>query len=235
MKRAGVYALIGRDAESQIPRLYVGEGDPIGPRLDQHAKNKDFWTHLVAFTSKDQNLNKAHVQYLESHLLELARAAKRSILDNGNVPQPPSLSEADAAETEGFLADILLCFPILGYVFFESAPSIAPSSQEYFITSKGVQAKGFESPMGFVVRTGSTSVKSEVKSIHNYLRELRMTLVTQGLFIDRGDRYEVTQDYQFDSPSTAAGVILGRSANGRVEWQTKDGRTLKSVQEAQVK
>jgi hypothetical protein len=94
LQRAGVHLLIGPDETSQPPRVYVGEGDPIGPRVDSHARSKDFWTHLVAFTSKDQNLNKAHVQYLESRLLELARAAKRCSLDNGNTPLAPSLSEA---------------------------------------------------------------------------------------------------------------------------------------------
>ena len=46
------------------------------PRLDQHAKQKDFWTHAAVFTSKDQNLNKAHVQYLEARLVQQARDAK---------------------------------------------------------------------------------------------------------------------------------------------------------------
>ena len=49
-----------------------------------------------------------------------------------------------------------------------------------------------------------------------------------------GDRYVFTQDYLFASPSTAAGVVLGRSANGRIEWQTKDGKTLKAVQELEA-
>ena len=98
LQRAGVYLLVGPDEQSQLPRLYVGEGDPVGPRLDQHAKNKDFWTHAVTFTSNDEHLHKAHVQFLESHLIELAKAAKRCSLDNGNAPVPPSLSEADTAE-----------------------------------------------------------------------------------------------------------------------------------------
>ena len=39
-----------------------------------------------------------------------------------------------------------------------------------------------------------------------------------------------TQDYRFDSPSTAAGVILGRTANGRIEWKDSGGRPLKHIQ-----
>jgi hypothetical protein len=42
------------------------------------------------------------------------------------------------------------------------------------------------------------------------------------------------QDYVFASPSTAAGVVQGRSANGRVDWKTKDGRTLRDIQDAEL-
>ena len=37
------------------------------------------------------------------------------------------------------------------------------------------------------------------------------------------------------SPLTAAGVVQGRSANGRVDWKTKDGKALKDLQEAAAK
>ena len=83
LKRTGVYVLLGPPEESGLPRVYIGEGDPVGPRLESHAAKKDFWTTAIAFTSKDGNLNKAHVQYLESHLISLAAAAKRSVLENG--------------------------------------------------------------------------------------------------------------------------------------------------------
>ena len=46
------------------------------PRLEQHYREKDFWTSLIVFTAKDKlHLNKAHVQYLESRLVSLAYAA----------------------------------------------------------------------------------------------------------------------------------------------------------------
>jgi Domain of unknown function (DUF4357) len=233
-QRAGVYLLVGPVDDSQLPRMYIGEGDPIGPRLDAHAKNKDFWTHVVAFTSSDQKLNKADVQFLESKLIELASAAKRCTLDNGNVPQAPSLSESAAASAEGFLADILLCLPVLGYHFFERVPSRAPAALEFLVSAKGLVARGYEAANGFIVRAGSQASKTEVNSIHNYMTTLRRSLIDHGVFVDKNTCYEVTQDYAFDSPSTAAGVVLGRTANGRIEWKTIDGRTLKEIQESEI-
>ncbi|MFM7138154.1 MAG: GIY-YIG nuclease family protein [Planctomycetota bacterium] len=241
LDRTGVYLLVGPSETSSLPALYVGEGDPVKPRLDQHARNKDFWTHAVVFTSKDSNLNKAHVQRLESRLVELASAAKRSALENGNMPAPPSLSEAEEAFAEGFLDDILLCLPILGYALFESAETAAagntPSDSggvTLYLRAKGIEATGADTAAGFVVRAGSKAVSDDkmAPSTHANMREMREELIRQKVLIADGDCLHLVQDYLFASPSLAAGVMLGRPANGRVEWKAADGRTLKDIQDA---
>ncbi len=230
--RTGVYVLWGLNEAGQLPRAYVGEGDALLPRLDSHMKAKDFWTHAVLFVSKDQNLNKAHVQYLESRLVELATAAKRCELDNGNVPQLPSLSEADAADAEAFLADLLLCLPVVGVSFFDKPRAPVSGKRGLVLRSKGIEARGYEGVEGFVVREGSLAAKSEAPSIQPFLSELSATLQSKGVLIDGGETLKLAQDYTFSSPSTAAGVMLGRSSNGRIEWKDSKGRTLKEIQEA---
>jgi hypothetical protein len=234
LKRTGVYVLWGPGESGQLPRAYVGEGDGVLARLDQHAKNKDFWTHAAVFTSKDQNLNKAHVQYLEARLVKLASEAKRCELDNGNVPQLPALSEADAADAEGFLDDMLLCLPVVGVNLFEKARAAAGRGRDLLLKAKGIEARGIDSPEGFVVRAGSSAVKAEVPSILPYLVELRRALVAKGVLVDAGETYRLAQDYTFNSPSTAAGVLLGRSSNGRVDWKDAKGRSLKQIQEEEA-
>lgn len=232
LTRTGVYVLVGPPEESGLPRVYVGEGDPIKPRLEQHAAKKDFWTTCIAFTSKDENLNKAHVQFLEARLIELATQAKRCLLDNGNVPALPTLSEADVADAEGFLAEILLCFPLLGVSVFSPMTTVPKPGKRFFAQGKGAKAEGAETPEGFVVVAASTAAADEAASCHGYIRELRAALLANGVLKSEGGKYVFTQDYVFTSPSTAAGVVLGRSANGREEWKTKDGTTLKALQEA---
>ena len=74
---------------------YIGEADPVIDRLLYHYKDKDWWTTVVFFVSKDRQLNKAHVQYLEAKLVQLARSANRCRLENANQPAEPSLSEMD--------------------------------------------------------------------------------------------------------------------------------------------
>ena len=234
LNRTGVYVLWGPGGSGQLPRAYMGEGGVLLPRLDSHAKNKDFWTHGIAFTSKDQSLNKAHVQYLEARLVQLAAEAKRCELDNTNVPQMPALSGADTADAELYLADMLLCLPVVGVSFFEKPQGPTGKSRELFLSAKGIQARGYEGPGGFVVRSGSQAVKNEVASIHTYLSDLRKALLNQDIFEDTGTAYRLAQDYIFTSPSTAAGVLLGRSANGRAEWKDAERRSLKEIQGAEV-
>ena len=228
----GVYIIWGPGELEQIPRVYIGEGTGVEKRLTSHAAKKDFWTEGAVFTSKDQNLNKAHIQYLEARLLRLAKDAKRCELDNEAIPQVPSLSDADAADAELYLDDMLLCLPVVGVRFLQKPGSQTQTAHSLFLKAKGAKARGYEDSGGFVVRSGSQAVKNELPSIHAYMSDLRSALKEGGVLEDHGDFYRLVQDYSFGSPSTAAGVLLGRPSNGRVEWKDAEGRTLKELQEA---
>lgn len=230
ISKTGVYLLVGPSEESSLPTIYVGEGDPIKPRLESHYGKKDFWTWGVFFVSKDDSLNKAHVKHLESRLIEIAYQAKQSNLDNSNTPQAPSLSEAEQADCESFLADMLSIFPLLGLSAFETPPAKPKAKTLLYLRAKGIEATGFESSKGFVVRKGSQAVMDEVKSIHRYGSMLRSDLKSKSVLEDKGGVFEFTQDYTFTSPSTAAMVVLARTANGRIEWKLRDGQTLREMQ-----
>lgn len=232
MARPGVYALAGPGA-SGTSRVYVGEADVLRDRLKQHVKQKDFWTRFVAFTSTDENLNKAHVCYLEHRLVALAKAANQWEVENQAIPAEPPLSEADRADAEWFLREMLVIYPILGVDAFESAADETTGANEEEIltlSQSGAKGQGRETKDGFVVLAGSLARASETKAIHNYLHELRKQLLSKGVLAPDGDHLVLTQDYRFASPSTAAGVLVGRAANGRVAWKTPDGKTLKAVQ-----
>ena len=89
----------------------------------------------------------------------------------------------------------------------------------------------YEDAKGFVVVKGSQLVKDEAPSIHKYMSTLRMELLAQGVIKDEGPFFVFTQDQVFNSRSTAAGVTQGRTANGRRDWKTNDGKTLRELQE----
>jgi hypothetical protein len=231
-KKTGVYILVGNTTPDDPPTIYIGEGDPVGDRLAQHQKTKDFWTTVVFFTSKDDNLNKAHVQYLEAKLVARALDAKRCRLDNGNAPTLPSLSEADIADMEEFLVQMLLIYPVIGVNVFQRPEAAAAHVSVLHAKAKGLSARGYETSDGFVVLAGSESPKEHVESTNDYVVAIRKHLLEQGLFADAGDRLRLVQDYTFSSPSAAAAVMLARTANGRIEWKDDQGRPLKDLQAA---
>lgn len=235
LRQTGVYLLLGPDEEGEGERIYVGEGDPVRPRLECHYAQKDFWNRAVCLIASSQQLNKAHVQFLEAQLIRLAKAAKRMTLDNANQPAHPTLSEADAADMQVFLDNMLGMLPVLGVHAFEQAAPAAAAIAATVLTcrGKGAVATGYESTQGFVVKSGSQAVADTVPSMQQYVRgmfDLRELLIKNGVLERNGDFFRFTQDYAFSSPSTAAAVVLGRSANGRVEWKDNGGRTLKALQ-----
>lgn len=233
LANTGVYILAGASETGALPTIYVGEGDPVGPRLDDHFKKKQFWQHVVVFTSKDAILNKAHVQRLEARLVEIARDAKRCKLDNGNIPRPPSLSESDEDMVEGFLDNILLCLPVLGYSAFRRISWEDSSSPVLTLRGKSITARARETATGFVVEAGSGCVGDGelAPKYADYMRELRNELIQQGVLVRDGDHYRLAQDYGFSSPSLAAGILLGNSVNGLTAWKTASGKALKETKQ----
>lgn len=124
--RTGVYILSGyKEAEDELPTIYIGEGDVIRNRIDSHYQNKDFWDRGIAFTASNNSLNKAHAKWLEWALVNRALGAKRSNLENGTEPQEPKLSEAERADTEAFLNEVLQILPLLGLRAFETPKPVA--------------------------------------------------------------------------------------------------------------
>ena len=84
---------------------------------------------------------------------------------------------------------------------------------------------------------GSIAAADEVDSLATYfptLSQLRQNLLTNGVLVADGITWRFSQDYTFDSPSTAATFALGRSSNGRTSWKDSNGRTLKAIQEAET-
>lgn len=233
INRTGVYILVGATDESALPLVYVGEGDPVKDRLAQHQQKKDFWDWAVFFVTKDNSLNKAHVQQLEARLHELAAVAKQCNLDNIQCPSPPTLSEADRADTESFLDDVLSILPLLGLSVFEAVtPTSSPDIQLLHTSGKGVAATGYEDARGFVVCKGSGVCPDETTSCQEGIRTLRKDLLRTAVIAEDNGVLTFQQDHAFTSPSTAAAVVLGRNSNGREVWKTDRGVTLKELQSA---
>lgn len=229
----GVYLLVG-PGTGEVPDVYVGEADDVSQRIAGHVRAAlDFWNQAVIITTKDTNFNKAFARWLEAKLIRLAQDAGRAHLQNGNSGAPVRLSEADEADMEAFLEDVLMLLPVLGVSAFDvpSVPAGADEGVRLFLRARGCEAQGFEDQQGFIVVAGATGRVDRTASLHEYVEARRQALVASGAFVADGDVLRLTRDTVFSSPSTAAAVVMGRSANGRTQWKTASGVTLKQLQE----
>lgn len=233
---SGVYLLIGSEGDQDRPTIYVGEADRVRDRLDSHHANKDFWQQVVVFTTKGDPLNKAEVQWLEARLVEMATAAKRCHLDNGNVPQRPSLSESDRAEVEGYLLEMLPLLPVLGIRAFDAPPAPSSDRRIYWCRGQGWEARGYEADDGFVVLAGGLARKHRDPRLDQAIGydRLREKLIEDRVLVADGEHYRFTADTVFASPSAAATVCAAMRANGRTSWKDDLGVTLKARQEEEA-
>ena len=164
----GVYLLFGKDEEGK-DQVYIGEAESTLKRLNQHLTQKDFWNETIVFISKDENLNKAHIKYLENRLHEIAKSAKRYIIENTSTPTLSSISESDRAEMEEFIENIKMLVNTLGHKVFDEKREFKPKQKQdsFFIKAvRGADGQGEPTSDGFVVFKGSKAAWSN-SSINN--------------------------------------------------------------------
>jgi Domain of unknown function (DUF4357) len=234
LSNTGVYLLLGKDEEGN-DLVYIGEAETILKRLIQHLPQKDFWHETIVFVSKDENLNKAHIKYLENRLHDIAKYANRYKIENTNIPTQSSISESDKAEMEEYLENIKLLVNTLGHKVFEekreTIPKQKPQRDIFYIKAvRGADAQGKPTSDGFVVFKGSKAALTTVPSITSSFIKLRQNLIDKKIMIPNGENLEFTEDYVFSSPSTAAVMVMGRNANGLEEWKMVDGKILRDFE-----
>ena len=233
-EQTGVYFLYGVDPETGESAVYIGEAAIIKQRLKQHLA-KDYWNTIVFVVSKDENLNKAHAQYLEGRLIQQAKEAGRVKIMNTQ-ESGTKLSEADRADMEIFLDRIHQLMPILGADFL--VPKTVLSSKrtkknDLLCEIKNVKASGRFLPKGFIVFKESQAVLEERPSTEKFpfAHKLRQELLAKGKLTQEKDCLRFTEDIEFSSPSAAAAVIHGGNANGLTAWKNTDGLTLKEIED----
>jgi len=234
LEKAGIYILTGSDPTTNAPRAYIGEVEVIRERLRQH-KSKEFWVSAIVFVSKDENLTKAHVRYLESRLLSEAARVNRFRLEQ-NQSGGSKLPESDREDMEVFLSRIRQLLPVLGSDILSPISQPDTTAQRGGVLHcrmKGAEGRGQRTQNGFVVFSGSTAVLEERPSMEKYpyVMAQRKQLIAEGTLIEKESFLLFTKDTEFSSPSAAAAVIHGGSANGLIAWKTEDGKSLKQLDE----
>lgn len=221
LDKAGVYILTGSDPKTNAPHAYIGEAEVIHERLKQH-KTKEFWVTAIVFVSKDENLTKAHVRYLESRLLSEASRVGRFSLDQ-NQASGSKLPESDREDMEVFLSRIKQLLPVLGSDILAPVSQSAAKAQPggvLFCRNRGAEARGQRTPNGFVIFAGSTAALGERPSAESYPNVLtqRKQLIADGVLAQKDGFLTFTKDVLIsDEPQQSAG---GAPARG---WGPRGG------------
>jgi hypothetical protein len=252
LSRTGVYFLVGYDSSQALRRrVYVGEGDLVLSRILAHNKDesKEFWDDAIIFVSKDENLTKAHVRYLEQRFISLIIENREAILDNGNLGiSGITLPESDLAEMEETLAQAVTMLGVLGYDFL---PYLAPFGSSFHdaVPSRNekhnkarkssylgtlppeivfvMRGDGYSARMTisnetrkYVVAEGSTVRRLHSPNIQPHYIKKKEELVSAGILTDASaDSYQFSKDYEFPSPTFAAQLISGTTYSGKVVWK----------------
>lgn len=261
LNRPGVYFLFGTNDETGEDAVYIGESEDVLKRLNDHMSGKEFWSELIAFTSKDDNLTKGHVRYLESRLIELSIAAKRYQLTNGTSPQLPALPRSDRDSMEEYLLSVKTLIGVLGHRVLEPWVAVTrlaatetllqlqvdqydadnpvsgaviqvPVNPTFKLHINDLRAEATRTDEGLVVRSESEAAAAIQGSLSSGYRLLRDKLIQSGVLVSSGTKLKFTRDHLFNSPSQAAAVLAGYSINGRDAWRLANGTTY-AVYEAQ--
>ena len=222
----GVYFLFGTDEDGSQPKVYIGEGEDCYKRIQSHNRNKDFWTHCVVVTTKTDEYTKTDGKYLEHFCLEKAIEIGRYKTDNDTGSKKPSISESREYDLLDNFETAKILLATLGYPIFEEKRKNTNKSKGFLISGTGIKAYGDLTDEGFIVLKGSQAKKDTVPSCHKYLISIREQLIDDGILKIDKDRITFEEDFIFNSPSTAGGVILGRATNGWTTWKSKEGKTL---------
>jgi len=227
LRNVGIYFLFGESNDKAKPLVYIGEAEDCLERVKQHNKSKDFWNYAVVMVSKINAFTKSHAKYLEHIAVTQAKEANRFETENGTIPTKSFVTESMEADLLDSFETITILLATLGFPVFEKIGKEQTKTKELlFINGRGVIAEGDLIDDGFVVFKGSQAKLDTVPSCHEYMITLRRKLITDEILKERGTHYEFVEDYIFNSPSTAGGVVLGRSTNGWEKWKDKNGKTL---------
>lgn len=228
--RPGVYFLFGESEGSAKPSVYIGQSRNCIERIKSHDQKKDFWNYAVLIISKTESFTQTHIEYLEQLAISKAHEANRYTLENGVSPKKFKVPETMEADLLDNFDTIKILLSTLGFTLFESIKKDHQSKKEiFYCTGKDAKAEGEYQEDGFVVFKDSTANLEFTPSAGAHIKNLRNKLFESEIIIEKNGVLVFQDDYLFGSPSAAACQVLGRYANGWMEWKNKNGESLDKV------
>ncbi len=244
LKQSGVYLLFGVNEETEDKVVYIGQAGSRGilARLIEHKNNsdKDYWNEAVILITSNNSFGQTEISYLENKFCDIAKEVNRYNVKNEKTPSMGNITEEKEAEMEEVIDYFKVVIGALGYKVFvplvekklhENNLNLKENSNdniELFLERKiknsgaSIKAYGLYTNEGVIVLKGSMVSPKELQHIPYTISERRKSAK-----IDKNNILQ--EDLIFNSPSYASGFVVGGSSNGRTDWKTKDGTTLKDL------
>lgn len=242
LKYSGIYFLIGKSDKEDKNLVYVGQagnrknGEALLLRLLEHTKDEkmDFFNEVIVLTTDTNIFGPTELNYLEN------KFAERYILKNQNEPNIGNVTEEKESELIEILSNSEMIIGTLGHKLFIPTlnkdtleEEVVKDEELLFLSRKNktsnlqIEAKCKRTNEGFVVLKGSMISLEDLKIMPKSIKKLRNQLVTSGIIKDG----ILKENQLFTSASYAAAFVLGTNANGLTQWKTKNGQTLKELEE----
>lgn len=244
-QRPGVYFLLEKHSTDDKNAVYIGESENVFKRLTDHDRKKDFWNEVILFTSKDENLTKSHIKYLESRLTKITIESDRYSAENSNNPTESTLPRADKDAMEEFIHNAKMILGTLGHKLLEpinssSSDEIIPDSDSLighrlYFKVNGHSAEGKQSDEGFLLIKGSEISLQTTASIPGKIKLMRQKLIEDKTLIEQSDKLVLMKDIVLSSSSYAGALVAGTSRSGPQSWKNSKGITLKNLEESLIK
>lgn len=249
MKQSGIYFLLGHDDGKKKDITYIGQattrknGEGVLLRIQEHTRDShaDYFNDVIVLTTQNNSFGPTEISYLENKFTQLAKEAGRFIVKNGNEPNPGNVTEEKQSELDEVVENTITIIGTLGYRLFvpmlqdlsSDEDMVENTDQLLYLKRKSkksnteIHAMCKQTTEGFVVLKGSMIETIDSQKIPFALKERRAELQNIGAIVDG-----ILQENQlFNSPSYAAGFVLGMHTNGRTDWKNIQGQSLKDLEE----
>lgn len=249
-KRSGVYILLGEENGKQV--AYIGKadetddggnGNDIGKRLtNQYAKHKEWCKKAILVIDTGRDLSSAYVQYLESHLVQIAKDINNVSLEkNKQIPKPPKLSNTRSKMVkDDFLKKLFVALDSLNVDIFTGWEKYTSKqeNEKVSVNEKSSSSVGqtiFELKRDghydakliiggerFIVLEGSYARGDWEGKDYGGDAETIESLKEGGILVLTDDKkWRFTGNFAFKYISTAAKVVAGRNVNGHDVWKVE--------------
>lgn len=258
LRQSGVYFLFGKNDNGE-DEVYIGQAGSEGVlfRVAEDLKDEAYFSDVsdvVIFITQNNSFGLAEVNYLESRFIDTAMDVGRFNVRYGINLDPGNVTEEKESELDDFIEYSKMVLGVLGYKLFiplvkESVEEIVEENEEEIVdeekseenkdltlylsrkikrSGRTIEAKCIKTDKGFKVLKGSMIEEIDSKSIPKTIKVIRRKCGIRNKIVDG----KLVGDHLFTSPSSAAEFVLGMNTkNGRTDWKTKDGLTLKELEE----